>query len=192
MDNKKSRSLRLASRLVGYLGVFASLIGALSYVIMHEMGYQLVGVGPFRWQHLYVVAAFAGLVILVAVILRIISNAVKTRSAENEEVNCEVCDEEECDECDETECEDDACNEGDCEEIEIAEDGEAAESCTVCDLIKGRITPETKEKIVATVKKNAPVIVAVAATAIVTAAISKAAAKKKQEKIRQSLLRLFY
>ncbi len=194
MDNRKSRSLRLASRLIGYIGVFASLIGALAYVIMHEMGYQLVGVGPFRWQHLYVVAAFAGVIIVVAVILRIISNAVKTRSVEDEEVNCEVCDEDEENVEDDGEecCDVEGCNEDEGDEVEIVEDAEQSTGSAVRDLLRGKIDPETKEKIVTTVKKNAPIIAAVAATAVVTAVIAKASADKKKAKLRRSILSLFY
>ena len=80
MENNKSRKLCVASWLVGLLGCGACALGAIAYMIMHYAGYQLVAVGPFKWEHLYVVAAAAGLFILIAVILRIASNVAKKKA----------------------------------------------------------------------------------------------------------------
>lgn len=183
MESNKSRKLCVASWLVGLIGCGACAIGAIAYMIMHYAGYQLVAVGPFKWEHLYVVAAAAGVFILIAVILRIASNVAKKKALVNVESEVledecdEICDEcdENCDECDEI-----------CEETAEAE----PEKKNVIEIIKGKLTPENKEKIVATVKKAAPVIIAVAATVVVTSAINKAAAEKRQAKIRRSILDL--
>lgn len=182
MENNKSRKLCVASWLVGLLGCGACALGAIAYMIMHYAGYQLVAVGPFKWEHLYVVAAAAGLFILIAVILRIASNVAKKKALINAEAEIleleDECDEN-CDECDE------AC-EATCEETAEV----VPEKKNVIEIIKGKLTPENKEKIVASVKKAAPVIIAVAATVVVTSAINKAAADKKQAKIRRSILNL--
>lgn len=183
MESNKSRKLCVASWLVGLIGCSACALGAIAYMIMHYAGYQLVAVGPFKWEHLYVVAAAAGLFILIAVILRIASNVAKKKALVNVEVEVLETEEDECDEnCDE-------CNEV-CEETceETAE--VVPEKKNVIEIIKGKLTPENKEKIVASVKKAAPVIIAVAATVVVTSAINKAAAEKKQAKIRRSILNL--
>ena len=185
MESNKSRKLCVASWLVGLIGCGACAIGAIAYMIMHYAGYQLVAVGPFKWEHLYIVAAAAGVFILIAVILRIASNVAKKKALVNAEAAVEAVEAEE-DECDEN-C--DECDEN-CEETceETAEVVPAKKN--VIEIIKGKLTPENKEKIVASVKKAAPVIIAVAATVVVTSAISKAAAEKKQAKIRRSILNL--
>ncbi len=188
MENSKSRKLVVASWLVGLIGCGACAIGAIAYMIMHFAGYQLRVVGPFKWEHLYVVAIAAGVFIVAAVILRIIAIAAKKNALANIE-ECEIIEEESNDEevCDEI-----------CEECtEICEDEEAAEEAVpapkgVIAIIKGKLTPENKEKIVAAAKKAAPVIAAVAATVVVTTVISKAAADRKQAKIRRSILKLLY
>lgn len=202
MQSNKSRKLCIASWLVGLIGCGACAIGAIAYMIMHFAGYQLIAVGPFKWAHLYIVAAAAGVFILVAVALRIASNLTREKATvtdadddeilddtvedENEEDACKECDEN-CDECDEN-CE---VSDENCEETESDKAAETVpEKKNVIEIIKGKLTPENKEKIVKTVKKAAPVIVAVAATAIVTSAIHKAAAEKRQAKIRKSIFDL--
>ncbi len=183
MESNKSRKLCVASWLVGLIGCGACALGAIAYMIMHYAGYQLVAVGPFKWEHLYVVAAAAGLFILIAVILRIASNVAKKKALVNVEVEVLETEEDECDEnCDEC---DEVCEET-CEETAEV----VPEKKNVIEIIKGKLTPENKEKIVASVKKAAPVIIAVAATVVVTSAINKAAAEKKQAKIRRSILNL--
>ena len=183
MESNKSRKLCVASWLVGLIGCGACALGAIAYMIMHYAGYQLVAVGPFKWEHLYVVAAAAGLLSLIAVILRIASHVAKKKALVNVEVEVLETEEDECDEnCDEC---DEVCEET-CEETAEV----VPEKKNVIEIIKGKLTPENKEKIVASVKKAAPVIIAVAATEVLTSAINKAAAEKKQAKIRRSILNL--
>ena len=78
------------------------------------------------------------------------------------------------------------------EDVEVVEETDSC--CEKCAAIRSKLTmsPETKEKVVATVKKNIPVIVAVVATAAVTSALAKSAQEKKKAKARKTLLDFFY
>jgi hypothetical protein len=75
-------------------------------------------------------------------------------------------------------------------ELEAAEEEVAEEACPARK--KFQITPEQKEKLIATVKANKNVIIAVAATATVSAIIASNAAKRRKAKIRRNILDLLY
>jgi len=189
MENNKSRGLKVASRLVGYIGVAVCMIAAIAYLLMHQLGYQIKFIGAFEWTHIIYVGAVALGFILIAVILRIASRVAAKKAVDVEEDNCieEVveedvnCVEEVCEECESCES---------CEAVEEAAD--ATGKCKVCQVIKEKLSPENREKIVAAVKKNAPVIVAVAATATAAVVIGKIVSDRKKAKIRRHLLDLLY
>lgn len=183
MENRKANRLIIASKLIGIIGVIACCIAAVVYMVLHELGNEMKFIGGFKPEYLYILAGVAVFFAVLAIILRVIGNACAKRAAENE---VEVVDDDV--------FEDDFEEEDDIEEV--AESNVALEEGTTgktgaCSLLKGKITPETKEKIVATVKKNAPVIIAVAATATVSAVIAKLASDRKSAKIRRNLLDLF-
>lgn len=183
MENNKSRKLKLASRLIGYIGFFACLIAAVIYFAIHQLDNEVAG--GFKWEHLYIIAAAAGAFILIAIVLRILSNVVARRALVEAEAEINEIEEEEIEEMIEACCEE-------TEEDEEAEEEAPAESKGVVAIIKGKLTPENKEKIVAAVKKNAPVIIAVAATATAAVVIGKAINDSKKAKIRRNILKLLY
>ena len=188
MENTKGRGLLVASRLVGYIGVGACLLSAIAYMVMHLANVNMDFIGGFSWDSLIYVAIAAAAFVLIAVVLRIASNALRNKA---DDVVEEVAEEapveesveeapveeiaEECEEVEATECEE-----------EVVEE----ETCAVCK--KFHITPEQKEKLIATVKANKNVIIAVAATATVSAIIASNAAKRRKAKIRRNILDLLY
>ncbi len=184
MENTKGRGLLVASRLVGYIGVGACLLSAIAYMVMHLADVNMDFIGGFSWDSLIYVAIAAAAFIVIAVALRIASNVLRNKVVvevveevvEEEPVEEEIVEEvaEECEEVVASECEE-----------EVAED-----ACPVCK--KFHITPEQKEKLIATVKANKNVIIAVAATATVSAIIASNAAKRRKAKIRRNILDLLY
>ena len=186
MENNKSRKLKLASRLVGYIGFFACLIAAVVYFAIHQLGKEVAG--GFQWTHIYIIAAAAGAFILIAIVLRILSNVAARRALAEEEEEVNEVEEEAAEEVIEICCEEE---EAECEE-DAEEETPVAEKVGVVTIIKGKLTPENKEKIVAAVKKNAPVIIAVAATATAAVVIGKAVSDSRKAKIRRNILDLLY
>ena len=76
--------------------------------------------------------------------------------------------------------------------VDAVETDEAAVVETAPEKSGFQLTPEKKEKIVKAVKKNAPVILAVVATAAVATAMHKSAKNRQKAKVRRSLLDLLY
>lgn len=188
MEKSKSRSLKVAANVVCIVGLLACLLGAIVYMILHELDVEIAFIGPFAWEHLYYVAALAGLFIIIALVLRIAGNvAAKKEALAREAAANEIAEAE--DECDEAECCEDAEAEVACEEAPEA----PAKTNYLLSVLKGKgISPETKEKVVATVKKNAPVILAVAATATVSMLLAKSAKEKRKARVRKNILDLLY
>ena len=198
MEKSKSRSLKVAANLIFVIGLCVCLLGAIAYLVLHELEIEVPVIGAFQWEHLYYVAALLGVFIVIALIVRIAGNVAARKEAKlaiaDLEVN-EIADEAE----EDYKTEADAEAEEACEAAEEETNDEAAVAAavpakfSVADVLKGKPIPaETKQKIVATVKKNAPVIVAVAATLTVSAVVSKMAKEKRKAKIRKNILDLLY
>ena len=199
MEKSKSRSLKVASNVVWIVGLLACLLGAIVYMILHELDVEIAFIGPFEWEHLYYVAALAGVFIIIALILRIAANVAARKEAlaveaeANESADAEEDDKVEA-ECCKNETEDSMADEGAVAELECeAIPAVPAKTNYLLSVLKSKsISPETKEKVVATVKKNAPVILAVAATATVSILLAKSAKEKRKAKIRKNILDLLY
>ncbi len=182
MRNEKSNRLLVLSRLIGFSGVFSCMMAALVYLLL-----QVVGIaGVYNPVSLYIIAALAVAFVAVAFVLRAMSNAAARAEGafETSEVVEDAVDEvlEVCA---------DAAEDADEMVEEIVEEAEpVAEEETSKGILQ--LTPEKKEKIVKTVKKNAPVILAVAATAAISAVVSNSAKEKERARVRKSILDLLY
>jgi hypothetical protein len=181
MRNEKSNRLLVLSRLIGISGVFACMMAAIVYLLL-----QVVGVaGVYSPVSLYIIAVLAVAFVAAALVLRAMSNAA-ARAEDAFEVSEVV--EDAVDEVLET-CAD-AADEA-CETVEeIVEEAAPVEEATSKGILQ--LTPEKKEKIVKAVKKNAPVILAVAATAAISIAVSNSAKEKERARVRKSILDLLY
>lgn len=181
MRNVKSNRLLVISRLVGASGVFACMMTAIVYLLLQINGTA----DSFNPAHLYIIAALAVVFVAASMALRAVSERVALES-EDEADAIEVVEDavdEALDSCDEV-----------AEEIVEADDAEAIDGdvAEVAQTSKLQLTPEKKEKIVKTVKKNAPVILAVVATAAVSVALHNSAKNRQKKKVRQSILDLLY
>ena len=181
MRNEKSNRLLVLSRLIGISGVFACMMAAIVYLLL-----QVVGVaGVYNPVSLYIIAVLAVAFVAVALILRAMSNAA-ARAEDAFEVSEVV--EDAVEEVLET-CAD-AAGDADDTVVETVEEVVPADKATSQGILQ--LTPEKKEKIVKTVKKNAPVILAVAATAAISVAVSKSARQKERARVRKTILDLLY
>ena len=181
MRNEKSNRLLVLSRLIGISGVFACMMAAIVYLLL-----QVVGVaGVYNPVSLYIIAVLAVAFVAVALILRAMSNAA-ARAEDAFEVSEVV--EDAVEEVLET-CAD-AAGDADDTVVETVEEVVPADKATSQGILQ--LTPEKKEKIVKTVKKNAPVILAVAATAAISIAVSNSAKEKERARVRKSILDLLY
>ena len=186
MRNEKSNRLLVISRLVGFSGVFACMMAAIVYLLLHVIGVA----GVYNPVSLYIIAALAVVFVAVALILR---------AASNRAAKVEVVDEDELDEVSEVvedaveEVLDDYADTVDTISDIVDEAIDEVED-TLVEASKGilQLTPEKKEKIVKTVKKNAPVVLAVAATAAISIALNKSAQEKQRARVRKSILDLLY
>ncbi len=185
MEKSKSRALRAWSRGIGYGGVGACMITAIIYFLFQQFGGK--DVGAFDVNNLYIIAAAAGVFIVVALILRIASNVAKRgEDAIIEEVIEDVIEEA---------VEEEEIEEEEAVEEEVAAEEEApAEKRSIREIIreKANLTPEQKEKVVATLKKGAPIAAAVVATVVVTGTLNKLKNEKRKAKIRKNILDLLY
>ena len=178
MSNLKSNRLLVASRLVGIIGVFACMMAAIVYLLL-QVG---SGASTFDPVSLYIIAALSVVFIALSVALRVMSNraALKEDDMDVEEVVEDAVDEvlDSYDEADET----------------VVDAVEAVEDAVVetAPQTSGLLAPDRKEKIVKAVKKNAPVVLAVVATAVVAGAMHNASKNRQKAKVRRSFLDLFY
>lgn len=196
MEKSKSRSLKVAANLIFVIGLCVCMLGAIAYLVLHELEVEIPFIGAFQWEHLYYVAALLGVVIVIALIFRIAGNVAARKEARAGVAEAEINEAPEAPEDDKdqalVEVEADVVDQGE-EEAEPAEAAAVPAKFSVADVLKGKAIPEeTKQKIVATVKKNAPVIVAVAATLTVSAMVGKLAKEKRKAKIRKNILDLLY
>ena len=176
MRNTKNNGWKVAANIVFYGGVMACMLAAIAYLLLPNVVAD-PKTGPFEIMNIVYIAIVAVAFTLIAIVLRLIGNAADKKAVEVE-INEAV------EEIVEEVVED--------LEEEVAEETDGC--CEKCAAIRSKLTmsPETKEKVVATVKKNIPVIVAVVATAAVTTAIAKSAQEKKRAKARKTLLDFFY
>ena len=198
MEKTKSAKLRTASRLVGYIGIGACLLGAFAYLLLHEIANGTLEklLGKFDVKSLIYVGIAAAVFLVIAVILRIASASAKRNeacAAEAEETEAPA----------EEPVEETAVEETPVEEPVVDVDEEAArkaaEKAAAMEGGKtfvayiGRNIPEKQREAMVKVgeftKKNAKVIVAVAATLVVTNMIAKRKAEKETTRRRQNLFR---
>ena len=198
MEKTKSAKLRTASRLVGYIGIGACLLGAFAYLLLHEIANGTLEklLGKFDVKSLIYVGIAAAAFLVIAVILRIASASAKRNeacAAEAEETEAPV---------DET-----AVAETPVEEpveepvVDVDEEAarKAAEKAAAMEGGKtfvayiGRNIPEKQREAMVKVgeftKKNAKVIVAVATTLVVANMIAKRKAEKETTRRRQNFFR---
>lgn len=198
MEKTKSAKLRTASRLVGYIGIGACLLGAFAYLLLHEIANGTLEklLGKFDVKSLIYVGIAAAVFLVIAVILRIASASAKRSeacAAEAEETEAPA----------EEPVEETAVEETPVEEPVVDVDEEAArkaaEKAAAMEGGKtfvayiGRNIPEKQREAMVKVgeftKKNAKVIVAVAATLVVTNMIAKRKAEKETTRRRQNFFR---
>ena len=198
MEKTKSAKLRTASRLVGYIGIGACLLGAFAYLLLHEIANGTLEklLGKFDVKSLIYVGIAAAVFLVIAVILRIASVSAKRSeacAAEAEETEAPA----------EEPVEETAVEETPVEEPVVDVDEEAArkaaEKAAAMEGGKtfvayiGRNIPEKQREAMVKVgeftKKNAKVIVAVAATLVVTNMIAKRKAEKETTRRRQNFFR---
>lgn len=182
MRNAKSNRLLIISRLVGVSGVFACMLSAIIYLLLQVNGTA----HSFSPMNIYIIAGLAVAFVAVAVILRAMSNRAAMESDDFEI----------------SEVVEDAVEEVlDPEEetaeipVEAVEEAEETEEVAVTETTQKsglQLTPEKKEKIVKAVKKNAPVILAVVATAAVSVALHNSAKNRQRKKIRRNFLDMLY
>ena len=182
MSNMKSNRLLITSKLVGIIGVFACMLTAIIYLLLQVGG----DANTFEPVSIYIIAGLCVVFVAVSVLLRVMSNRAAAES-EDEAVDVDEVVEDAVDEVldsyDETV--------ETVEEVAEAVEDEVVEAAPQA--TSGlQLTPEKKEKIVKAVKKNAPVVLAVVATAAVSVALHKSAKNRQKAKVRKSILDLLY
>lgn len=202
MERTKSEKLRTASRLVGYIGIGACLLGAFAYLLLHEIANETLEkmLGKFDVKSLIYVGIAAAAFLVVAVILRIASSAARKNA---------VCEAEAEAEAEETPAEEPVEAEAEPVEVEPTEpevDEAAAEAARKAEekaaameggktfvAYIGRNIPEKQREAMVKVgeftKKNAKVIAAVAATLVVANMLAKRKAEKETTRRRQNFFR---
>ena len=176
MNNMKSNRLLVASRLVGIVGVFACMLTAIIYLLL-QVGSDANSFNP---ASIYIIAALCVVVVALSVLLRVMSN--RAAMVEDDEDADEVVEDavdESYDDADET-------------VVDAVDTDETAVVETAPETSGFQLTPEKKEKIVKAVKKNAPVVLAVVATAVVATAMHNSAKNRQKAKVRKSILDLLY
>ena len=184
MRNMKSNRLLIISRLVGISGVFACMLTAIIYLLLQING----DANSFNPVNLYIIAGLCVVFVAVAILLRALSNRAAMDAEDELDVDEVVEDavDEVLDSYDEVA---DTVVDAVEETEEAAVESEVVETAPKSGL---QLTPEKKEKIVKAVKKNAPVVLAVVATAAVSVALHKSAKNRQKAKVRRSILDLLY
>ena len=198
MEKTKSAKLRTASRLVGYIGIGACLLGAFAYLLLHEIANGTLEklLGKFDVKSLIYVGIAAAAFLVIAVILRIASASAKRNeacAAEAEETEAPA--EEPVDETAvaETPAEEPIVDVDEEAARKAAEKAAAMEGGKTFVAYIGRNIPEKQREAMVKVgeftKKNAKVIVAVATTLVVANMIAKRKAEKETTRRRQNFFR---
>ena len=183
MRNKKSKVLLVVSRLIGIGGVFACMLAAIVY-LLGQVGNTN---GDPNMGMVIVYAVIAVVCAVAGIVLRIASHRAALAAEDDLDIGEVVEDavDEVLDSYDEAV---DAIGEAVGEAVEEVEDAVVE----VAETSKFLLTPERKEKIVKAVKKNAPVVLAVVATAAVSVALHNSAKEKQKAKVRRNILDLLY
>lgn len=203
MKSTKSAKLRTASRLVGYIGIGACLLVSCLYLLLHEIANDTLEemLGTFDLKSLIYVGIAAAVFLVVAIILRAASASALRNERYAEEVarrEKEAADIEAAaklkalQDAADAEAAEKAAAEA--EEARKAEEKEKAmEGGKTFVAYIGRNIPDKQREAMVKVgeftKKNAKVIVAVAATVAITTAISKRKAEKETTRRRQNFFR---
>ena len=198
MEKTKSAKLRTASRLVGYIGIGACLLGAFAYLLLHEIANGTLEklLGKFDVKSLIYVGIAAAAFLVIAVILRIASASAKRNeacAAEAEETEAPA--EEPVDETAvaETPAEEPIVDVDEEAARKAAEKAAAMEGGKTFVAYIGRNIPEKQREAMVKVgeftKKHAKVIVAVATTLVVANMIAKRKAEKETTRRRQNFFR---
>ena len=90
MEKSKSRSLKVAANLIFVIGLCVCMLGAIAYLVLHELEIEMPFIGAFQWEHLYYVAALLGVIIVIALIFRIAGNVAARKEARADEVEVEI------------------------------------------------------------------------------------------------------
>lgn len=201
MEKTKSAKLLTASRLVGYIGIGACLLGAFAYLLLHEIANGTLEklLGKFDVKSLIYVGIAAAAFLVIAVILRIASASAKRNEAyeaeaeETEAPAVEPVEETAVEEAPAEEPVETVSEEDEEAARKAAEKAAAMEGGKTFVAYIGRNIPEKQREAMAKVgeftKKNAKVIVAVAATLVVTNMIAKRKAEKETTRRRQNFFR---
>ena len=206
MNTSKSAKLRTASRLVGYIGIGICLLVAAFFLLMNELAQETLETwlgSAFDVSSLIYVGIAAGVFLIIAIVLRIASASACRAEAYAAEVAAARAAQEAA-ELEAAQKAADAQAAADAEAAEKAaleaeEARKAAEKEAAINGGKtfvayvGRNIPEKQRDMIAKVgsftKKNAKVIVAVAATVAITSVISKRRAEKETTRRRQNFFR---
>ena len=207
MKSTKSGKLITASRLVGYLGIGACLLASFLYLLLHQIAKDTLEktLGKFDLKSLIYVGIVAAVFLVVAVILRIASARAhrdeiyeeNARLAREEQERAEaerLAAEQEKARKEAEEADAAAKAEAEAEAARLAAEKEEVNQAgkTIVAYISRKIPEEQREvigKVGAFTKKNAKVIVAVAATVAVTSVIAKRKAEKETTRRRQNFFR---
>ena len=205
MKSTKSAKLRTASRLVGYIGIGACLLASCLYLLLHEVANDTLEkmLGKFDLKSLIFVGIAAAVFLVIAIILRAASASASRNEQYEEEAEAarkaqEPADAEAAEkakaiqEAADAEAAEKAAAEA--EEARKAEEKAAAmEGGKTFVAYIGRNIPEKQREAMVKVgeftKKNAKVIIAVAATVAITTAISRRKAEKETTRRRQNFFR---
>lgn len=192
MRNTKTNGWKVASNIIFYGGVMVCMAAVIAYLLMHQFAPEKAILGPFDVNHLIYIGIAAAACVVIAIILRIIGNVVAKKAAINAQINEAV------EEVVEEVVEEEEPIEEVVEEV-VVEEAPVEETvvdpcCEKCAAIRNKLTmtPETKEKVVATAKKSIPVLVAIVATAVVSTKIAQSKNEKKKARARKTLLDFFY
>lgn len=194
MEKTKSAKLRTASRFVGYIGIGACLLGSFLYLLLHEIfGKKLEDkIGEFNVKSLIYVGILAAVILVIAIVLRVASASAKRKEAlEAEAAEAEAAAEEPVEEpVEEPEPVDPEAEEA---ARRAAEKAEAMKGGKTFVAYIGKNISEKQGEAMAKVseftKKNAKVIVAVAATLAITNMIHKCKTEKETTRRRQNFFR---
>lgn len=203
MKSTKSAKLRTASRLVGYIGIGACLLASFVYLLLHEVANDKLEkmLGKFDLKSLIFVGIAAAVFLVIAIILRAASASALRNEQYEEEVARKEQEAADAEAAEKARAEQEALDAENAEKAaaEAEEARKAEEKAAAMEGGKnfvayiGRNIPEKQREAMVKVgeftKKNAKVIIAVAATVAITTAISRRKAEKETTRRRQNFFR---
>ena len=205
MKSTKSAKLRTASRLVGYIGIGACLLASCLYLLLHEVANEKLEkmLGKFDVKSLIYVGIAAAVFLVVAIILRAASSSARRAEhyAEEAEAARKAQEAAQAEAAEKAQAEQEALDAAEAEKAAAeAEDARKAEEKAAAMeggktfvAYIGRNIPEKQREMMVKVgeftRKNAKVIIAVAATVAITSAMAKRKAEKETTRRRQNFFR---